>query len=142
MNEHAEGKVKTLNLRFSDKDAVRKLKKTEGAEKVYRVLVEFGRNISDEELETLEKMLTNSVIRQQTPQRVLHRRADLIREKHIYEAETKRLAPNRAEIRVRCQGGLYIKELVTGDEGRTDPCVAKIVNVKAEPVELDVLDVI
>lgn len=142
VNEHAEGKVKALNLRFSDKDAVRKLKKTEGAEKVYRVLVEFGRNISDEELETLEKMLTNSVIRQQTPQRVLHRRADLIREKHIYEAETKRLAPNRAEIRVRCQGGLYIKELVTGDEGRTDPCVAKIVNVKAEPVELDVLDVV
>ncbi len=142
VNEHGEGKVKVLNLRFSDKDAVRKLKTTEGAEKVYRVLVEFGRNISDEELETLETILTTSVIRQQTPQRVLHRRADLIREKHIYEAETKRLRPNRAEIRIRCQGGLYIKELVTGDEGRTDPCVAKIVNVTAKPIELDVLDVI
>lgn len=142
INKHAEGRVKVLNLRFSDKDAVRKLKKMEGAEKVYRVLVEFGGNVSDEELETLEKMLTTSVIRQQTPQRVLHRRADLVREKHIYEAETKRLRPNRAEIRVRCQGGLYIKELVTGDEGRTDPCVAKIVNITATPIELDVLDVI
>ena len=46
------------------------------------------------------------------------------------------------EMRVHCQGGLYIKELITGDEGRTSPSVAEILDVKAKPLELDVLEVI
>ena len=86
--------------------------------------------------------MANVVIHQQTPLRVLHRRADLIREKYIYETQIKRLAPNRAEMKIRCQGGLYIKELISGDEGRTDPSVATIINVEAKPLELDVLKVI
>lgn len=142
INEKAQNKVKVLNLRFADKEAVRKLKKTEASEKVYRVIVEFDRNVSDEELKSLEKTFTNAVVRQQTPLRVLHRRADLVREKYIYKAKTKRLTPNRAEMRMRCQGGLYIKELITGDEGRTDPCVSGIIKVGAKPIELDVLNVI
>ncbi len=142
IKDQAGGKVEVLSLRFSDKEAVRKLKKTEGSEKIYKILVEFDRNISDEELKKVEKELTNAIIHQQTPQRVLHRRADLLREKHIYKAKTKRLTPNRIEMRIRCQGGLYIKELITGDEGRTHPCVAEIVSSEAKPLELDVLDVI
>ncbi len=141
INKQAQGKVKVLNLRFARKDDVRKLKKAEASEKVYKAIIEFDRNVSDEELEAVEKTFANAVVHQQTPLRVLHRRADLVREKHIYEAKIKRLTPNRAEMRIRCQGGLYIKELITGDGGRTDPCVAKIVNVEAKPLELDVLNV-
>ncbi|MFQ5758404.1 MAG: tRNA pseudouridine(54/55) synthase Pus10 [Candidatus Bathyarchaeia archaeon] len=142
INEQAEDKVKVLNLRFADKDMVRRLKKKEGAAKVYKAVVEFDRDVSDKELEILEKTLTNTMIRQQTPLRVLHRRADRVREKYIYEAKIKRSKPNRMEMRIRCQGGLYIKELITGDEGRTDPNVAEIVGAKAEPVRLDVLNII
>jgi len=142
IDKQAQGKVEVLNLRFASKDGVRKLKKAEASEKVYKATVEFDRDVSDEELETVEKTFTNTVVRQQTPLRVLHRRADLVREKYIYEAKIKRLTPNHAEMRIRCQGGLYIKELITGDEGRTDPCVAKIVNAEARPLELDVLNVV
>jgi len=142
IDKQAQGKVEVLNLRFASKDDVRRLKKAEASEKVYRAKVGFDRDVSDEELETVEKTLTNTVVRQQTPLRVLHRRADLVREKYIYEAKIKRLTPNRAEMRIRCQGGLYIKELITGDEGRTEPCVAKIVTAGAKPLELDVLDVV
>jgi len=142
VNKQAQGKVKVLNLRFASKDDIRKLKKAEASDKVYKAIVEFDRNVSDEELEVVEEAFTNAVVRQQTPLRVLHRRADLVREKYIYEAKIKRLTPNRAEMRIRCQGGLYIKELITGDEGRTDPCVAKIVNAEAKPLELDVLNVV
>jgi tRNA pseudouridine synthase 10 len=142
INKQAQDKVKVLNLRFAGKDDVRKLKKIEASEKVYKAIVEFDKNVSDEELEAVEKTFTNAVVRQQTPSRVLHRRANLVREKYIYEAKIKRLTPNRAEIKIRCQGGLYIKELITGDEGRTDPCVAKIVNAEAKPLELDVLKVV
>jgi len=142
INERAQGKVKVLNLRFAHKDTVRRLKKTEAAEKLYRAIVEFDRSPSDEELGALEKALTGAVVRQQTPVRVLHRRADRVREKYIYEAKIKRLTPNRVEMKIRCEGGLYIKELITGDEGRTDPCVSRIVNAEAKPLELDVLNVI
>jgi len=142
INKQAQGKVEISNLRFASKDDVRKLKKAEASEKVYKAIVEFDRNVSDEELKAVEKTFANAVVRQQTPLRVLHRRADLVREKYIYEAKIKRLTLNRAEMRIRCQGGLYIKELITGDEGRTNPCVAKIINAEAKPLELDVLNVV
>ena len=134
--------MKVVNLRFADKDTVRTLKKQEGAAKVYKVVVEFDRDVSDEELEILEQTLTNTMIHQRTPLRVLHRRADRIREKYIYETKIKRLKPNQMEIRIRCQGGLYIKELITGDEERTDPNVSGIISAKAEPLRLDVLNIL
>jgi len=140
INRKAEGKIQVFNLRFADKDTVRKLKKREIARKLYRAIVEFDRPVSDEELKTLEEALTAATVRQQTPRRVLRRRVDREREKHIYKVDVKRIAPNRVKMRILCQGGLYIKELITGDEGRTEPNVAKIVNAKAEPLELDVLN--
>jgi len=142
VNNEAQGKVRILSLRFTDKETVRKLKKQEAAEKAYKVVVEFDRDISDEEMTLLEKTFSDTVIRQQTPLRVLHRRSDRVREKHIYETKTKRLASNRIEMRIRCQGGLYIKELVTGDEGRTEPSIASVISAKVKPLELDVLGVI
>lgn len=142
INKHAEGKVEVSELRFANKNVVRRFKKAETAEKIYRVIVEFDREISNEELERVERALSNSSVHQQTPQRVLHRRADLLREKHIYKAKVKRLSRNRAEMQIHCQGGLYIKELVNGDEGRTMPSVASILNTKATAFQLDVLSVV
>ena len=142
VNKQARGKIEVLNLGFASKDDVKRLKKAEASTKIYKVLIDFERDISDEELATIKKTLTKAVIRQQTPLRVLHRRADLVREKYIYETHIKRLAPNRVEMKIQCQGGLYIKELISGDEGRTIPSVASIINVEAKPLELDVLKVI
>jgi len=142
INEMAHGKVKVSSLRFANKDSVRRLKKTEAAQKIYRAIVEFDKPVSDEDLKQLEKKLEKAVVRQQTPRRVLHRRADLVREKHIYAAKVKRLTPNRIELKLKCQGGLYIKELINGDEGRTTPSIAEIVGAPALALELDVLNVI
>lgn len=142
INELARGKVEVLNLRSASKDDVKRLKRGEGSSKMYKVLIDFDRDVSNEELKAVTETLTKASVRQQTPLRVLHRRADLVREKYIYEAHIKRLAPNRAEMKIRCQGGLYIKELVSGDEGRTVPSVASIINAEAKPFELDVLKVI
>jgi tRNA pseudouridine synthase 10 len=142
INKKADGKVRVSRLRFVDKEYVRRLKKPEAAEKVYRVIAEFDKAVDDKDLMKIELQLPNATVRQQTPRRVLHRRADLIREKHIYEAHVKRLTPNRIELKLRCQGGLYIKELITGDEGRTIPSVADIVGSRATPIELDVLNVL
>jgi len=141
INRNAEGKIEIRGLRFADRAMVRELKRIESSQKTYRIAVVFDREVSDEEVQELERSLTGATVLQQTPTRVMRRRADRTREKHIYETKVKRLSPNKAEMRIRCQGGLYVKELVTGDNGRTDPSVSKIVNAKAEPVELDVLDI-
>ena len=142
INKDAKGKVEVHSLRFADKELVRKLKKAENSQKSYQVIVEFDRSVSDEELTRLETSLEGVLINQQTPKRVLHRRADRIREKYIYKAKVKRLTPSRARLSVTCQGGLYVKELVTGDDGRTSPSVAEILDTNAKPLELDVLKVI
>ena len=141
INVHADGKVEVLNLHFVDKAFVRRLKKAESAQKYYRVVVEFEKEVSDEELKMLEKKLTNTMIKQRTPLRVLHRRADVTREKYIYKVKIKRLSPKNIELKVCSQGGLYVKELVTGDDGRTNPSVSSILGIKAKPLSLDVLDV-
>ena len=141
INKRSKGKVEVRNLCFADKDVVRRFKKAEAAEKIYRVRIEFDHDVSDEELGRIEKTLSNAAVRQQTPKRVLHRRANLAREKYIYKAKVKRLSHNGAEMQIRCQGGLYVKELVTGDEGRTEPSIASILDTKATPLQLDVLSV-
>ena len=142
INERARGKIEVSDLKFVDRRAVVKIKDMEATQKIYRVIVEFEREIGDDEIEKLRELLTDITIHQRTPRRVLHRRADLIREKHIYETNIKRISPNRIEMIIRCQGGLYVKELVTGDEGRTDPSVSKIIGAEARPLELDVLEVL
>jgi tRNA pseudouridine synthase 10 len=142
VNAYAKGKVEVSNLQFADKDVVRKLKKAESAQKEYRVVIEFENTIATKDLRLLAEKLTNIMVKQKTPLRVLHRRADLTREKYIYEVKVKKLLPKKAEMKIRCQGGLYVKELVTGDEGRTTPSVSEILKNKAKPIKLDVLNVI
>jgi tRNA pseudouridine synthase 10 len=142
INAYAKGKVEVSNLHFVDKDAVRKLKMAEAAQKEYRVLVEFEGEIKASDIHLLEEKLTAVTVKQRTPTRVLHRRADITREKYIYKVKVKKLSQKRAEIKIRCQGGLYVKELVTGDDGRTTPSVSEILGIKAKPIKLDVLKVI
>ncbi|HVO85593.1 MAG TPA: tRNA pseudouridine(54/55) synthase Pus10 [Candidatus Eisenbacteria bacterium] len=142
VNAFGRRKVQVSGLKLADKKAVRKLKQDESKQKEYRVLIEFDKEISQEDLRTIRKKLKNISIDQKTPVRVLHRRADLMREKYIYDVNIRKMAPKKAEMKIRCQGGLYVKELVTGDEGRTTPSVTGILNNKAKPLKLDVLKVI
>jgi tRNA pseudouridine synthase 10 len=142
INAYGKGKVKVSSLMLVDKDIIRKLKRAESTQKEYRVVIEFENDVTDENMDQLTKKLTNTLITQKTPVRVLHRRADLTREKYIYGVKIKKLSPREVEMKLRCQGGLYVKELVTGDEGRTAPSISDIVENKARPVKLDVLKVI
>ncbi len=128
-------------MRPADKRVVRSLKKGESTQKEYRVLILFENEITNRELRKVENALKNVMIKQQTPLRVVHRRANITREKYIYEVDVKKLSPKKAQMKIRCQGGLYVKELVTGDEGRTIPSVSAILENKAKPLKLDVLKV-
>jgi tRNA pseudouridine synthase 10 len=45
------------------------------------------------------------------------------------------------EIIIECEGGLYIKELISGDEGRSQPSVSDILGTPAICAQLDVMEV-
>ena len=47
----------------------------------------------------------------------------------------------RIESKITCQGGLYIKELISGDEGRTKPSYTEFFKTPARCSSLDVLEV-
>ena len=113
-----------------------------GCQKEYRLLAEFENDLTDEALHLIEEKLTGITIKQQTPLRVLHRRADLVRERYIYKLKVKKMSLKTALMEIRCQGGLYVKELVSGDEGRTMPSVTDLLGNKAKTLKLDVFKVI
>jgi tRNA pseudouridine synthase 10 len=142
INTGATGKVEVSELHFTTKDKVRRLKKGEGAVKEYRLLAEFENDVADEALCLIEEKLSGITIKQQTPLRVLHRRADLIRERYIYKVKVKKVTFKVAMLEIRCQGGLYVKELVSGDEGRTIPSISSLLGNRARTLKLDVLNVI
>ena len=106
------------------------------------MFAEFESEISVEDLHKIEDELSDVCIKQQTPLRVLHRRADLIRERYIYKVKVRKVSLKRALMEIHCQGGLYVKELVSGDEGRTNPNVSALLGNRAKTLKLDVLKVI
>jgi tRNA pseudouridine synthase 10 len=142
INTGAKDKVEISRLRFTTRDVVRKIKKAENAQKEYRALIAFENEISDADMQLLQEKLNGTLIKQQTPLRVVHRRADLTRERYIYKLKVKKISAKEALMEVLCQGGLYVKELVSGDEGRTVPSVAELLKNPAKIIKLDVLKVI
>ncbi len=140
IHRSAEGKVEVLDLRPGDPDLVAQVKE-EHADKRYRARVELGEPVSGEALARALAALVGEV-EQRTPVRVRHRRADLVRRRRVHEARGELLSPTAAEVEVLCQGGLYVKELVSGDGGATQPNLASLLGVPAKVVELDVLDVL
>ncbi|MCW3995660.1 MAG: tRNA pseudouridine(54/55) synthase Pus10 [Candidatus Bathyarchaeota archaeon] len=142
VNASASGKVEVFDLQFTNKDVVRHLKKGEGAVKEYALLAEFEKDLSDSDLRLIEETFSNVTVKQQTPRRVMHRRADIVRERYIYKVKVKKVSLKRALLEIRCQGGLYVKELVSGDDGRTQPNVADLLGNPAKTLKLDVLNVI
>jgi len=63
------------------------------------------------------------------------------RKRYLYKIKLKRLKLDLVEMWIRCQGGLYIKELIHGDKGRTKPSITEAVGVPAKCVQLDVMKV-
>ncbi|MCS7363898.1 MAG: tRNA pseudouridine(54/55) synthase Pus10 [archaeon GB-1867-035] len=142
INRWADGKIEVSDLRFSSRSEVKRLKVLSSiTQKTYRVLVRFEGEVTEDDLRRVEEFFVGREVRQRTPLRVIKRRADKVRVKTVYFIKAKIVSSNLAEMTIKCQGGLYIKELVSGDNGRTFPSIAEVVGVPAECVELDVIDV-
>lgn len=108
--------------------------------KIYKVLVYSPKELSNNDLEVLEKhFLTNNVVNQRTPTRVLSRKKDYLRVRRVHYVKTKMISTNVFEALIMCDGGLYVKELIHGDRGRTNPSFSSILSVDLIPIEVDVI---
>lgn len=93
-------------------------------------------------VEEVARALTGATLEQRTPERVSHRRADLVRRRtvHAVAVEAMQADPGeRFSLRVRAESGTYIKELVSSDEGRTVPSFSQLAGV---PTKVEFLDVV
>jgi len=131
--------VKVSELKISDMEVVRKVKAARG-DKTYRALIKVDKPLAKEDLTELKKLVGAS-INQRTPTRVVHRRADLMRERKVKSISTKYKDKKTFELVVKGGAGLYIKELISGDNGRTKPSVSEILGRKAVCKELDVIKI-
>lgn len=110
-------------------------------DKAYEAEVEFGREVSGDDMAAV-RALEGKTILQQTPERVAHRRADLVRHrkiKHIEMAVPQPGNAKRATIVIKAEAGTYIKELISGDGGRTRPSVAEVLGTAAKCTRLEVV---
>jgi tRNA pseudouridine synthase 10 len=139
INRLALGKVEVLGLARADSAMVERLKEAT-FQKTYSALVKLGAEVPEEKLKSLLTELVGP-IDQRTPTRVSHRRADKLRVRNVHSADLIEVTGNLARINIRGDSGLYIKELISGDGGRTRPNLADVLRVDAIVEELDVIDV-
>ena len=97
--------------------------------------------MSDETLRATELDLNERKIKQRTPNRVVHRRSNLVRKKYIHEIRLTRKNDRLLECYFKVQGGTYVKELISGDEGRTTPSLAEKLGTNCSCLQLDVVAV-
>jgi tRNA pseudouridine synthase 10 len=140
INRSAAGRVAVTGMRWSERSEVETLKSTK-AHKKYRILVEVDGALSADEFANALKTLQGVTIYQRTPERVAHRRADKVRERRVLDIGFVGEQDGRFVAEVLGEAGLYIKELVSGDQGRTHPSLAEILQRPAHVTSLDVLQV-
>ncbi|UPV75260.1 tRNA pseudouridine(54/55) synthase Pus10 [Halorussus limi] len=140
INEYADGKAEVTDLALATHDMVERVKELD-ASKTYRMDVAFEGDVTAQALEEAIEELRGTTVEQDTPQRVDHRRASITRTRTVYDVDGHLEDERHAELEVHGEGGLYVKELVSGDEGRTTPSLAGLLGVEAEVTALDVLAV-
>ena len=140
VNTYDNGKVEVNNLSFSNRDEISRIK---GAafRKIYQVVIKGEKIINKEKLKKAVRALQGRTISQFTPLRVAQRRANMVREKKIYSCNIGSVDGAMASLTIESESGTYIKELISGDGGRTRPSISEMINVPCRVTELDVLEV-
>ena len=117
----------------------------EDKNKTYACVCCVSKGFSAEELvEKLDALSSEPLtVMQKTPIRVLHRRPNLNRTRHIYSMKTQWLNRHFFILTLVAEAGTYIKEFVHSDFGRTRPNVGELLGsgVDADILQLDVLSV-
>lgn len=138
-----EGVVEVKDFRMVDKEYFGRMRTFETEKKkCYRCIVWTSRDFGKPELERVLEVKGGVLLRQKTPLRVLHRRTQAVRERRVHELNVVRMvSPQVFVLDVVAAAGTYIKEFVHGDNGRTLPNVAAMLDCDADILQLDVSDI-
>ncbi len=107
-------------------------------DKTYRARIACEGTPSDEQRAAVEAALKDRALAQRNPSRV-PRRADVVRTRTVRWCRFVAHEPLTVELRT--ESGTYIKELISGDEGRTEPSIAGLLGMPCRCEELDVLEI-
>lgn len=141
INDLNKGKVEVCNLRFTDKDEVVRIKRARH-NKVYRLTFETKTSVNNEKLKKAARCLQGKTIDQFTPTRVSHRRSNKVRKRKIYDCKLcSAESSDEVIMEVEAEAGTYIKELVSGDDDKTNPNISQILNADCEVKKLDVIGI-
>mgnify|MGYP006288681263 FL=1 len=110
-------------------------------QKVYVVKIHASVPIQKEKLKKVAESLQGTTINQQTPTRVAKRRAKKVRKRQIYRCNVLEVDEDRASIEIESESGTYIKELITGDNGKTQPNLSALLDFACSVDALDVKQV-
>lgn len=132
-------KLKVHGLKTADKKDIQEVKFSRH-DKTYLAEVVFSKRIDKKKLKLL-RGLSGETIQQKTPRRVAHRRSSKTRKRKVKKIGVKMAGEKKMELKIRGEAGLYIKELITGDEGRTQPNVAELLDNKVKSIKLDVIKI-
>ncbi|XP_055341045.1 tRNA pseudouridine synthase Pus10-like [Paramacrobiotus metropolitanus] len=106
--------------------------------KTYVARCQVDRVVTEQDIALLNSHQELS-IKQKTPVRVLHRRANTERRKVIHTLSAKLLdSTGQFRLLLKTQAGTYIKEFIHGDFGRTEPSISSLLGQETECEELDV----
>jgi tRNA pseudouridine synthase 10 len=139
IEQRAEGAIELAPFERVERKRVVYWKETH-FDKVYRADVAIQSMPSDERLAAVRAFAGGIV--QRTPQRVAHRRADLERERRLRVLALDVRDEQTLELRVVCQHGTYVKEWISGDEQRTSPSLARLLDVGCHCAVLDVEEIL
>jgi len=135
----AEGAIELAPFVRVDRRRVAYWKETQ-FDKIYCAEVATEGAIAPERLAAARQFA--GAIVQRTPQRVSHRRADLDRERVLRVLALQPREGGGLELRLVCQHGTYVKEWISGDEGRTTPSLAALLGVPCRCAVLDVEEIL
>jgi len=125
-------------LHFVPRESVQEYK-TADPDKTYKARVKAEGKVNKERVIEVALSFKNVHIDQRTPRRVEHRRADLIRKREVRWVEAEMIGDDVFDLTVNAESGTYIKEFVSGDEGRTVPNFSDILGTKCVVQTLDVI---
>ena len=140
INESSLGKIRVSNLKITEKKEIERIKKAD-FRKVYRILFEGAEPLNKEKLKEAAQILRGTTIRQLTPTRVAHRRAHKLRERKVYNCTIDAIEGTIARVTMETDSGTYVKELISGDEGTTQPNISELIGVSCTVKELDVIEI-
>jgi tRNA pseudouridine synthase 10 len=106
-------------------------------DKTYACIVKCKKPVSRKDLAKLQSLVGE--LRQKTPKRVLHRRADKFRKRKVKALSASFINSKSFKLVVTTEAGLYVKELISGDEGRTQPSVSELLGSACVCKDLDVI---